>query len=34
MRSKSGTIREIKSEHSFGKLGLYSSVDFAGRLTD
>jgi fructose-1,6-bisphosphatase II len=34
MRSKSGTIREITSEHSFGKLGLYSSVDFAGRLTD
>jgi fructose-1,6-bisphosphatase II len=34
MRSKSGTIREVKSEHSFGKLGLYSSVDFQGRLTD
>lgn len=33
MRSKSGTIREIHSEHSFGKLGLYSSVDFAGKLT-
>jgi fructose-1,6-bisphosphatase II len=33
MRSKSGTIREISSEHSFGKLGLYSSVDFAGKLT-
>jgi fructose-1,6-bisphosphatase II len=33
MRSKSGTIREVHSEHSFGKLGLYSSVDFAGRLT-
>jgi fructose-1,6-bisphosphatase II len=33
MRSKSGTIREITSEHSFGKLGLYSSVDFAGKLT-
>jgi len=33
MRSKSGTIREIYSEHAFGKLGLYSSVDFAGKLT-
>mgnify|MGYP006269795977 FL=1 len=33
MRSKSGTIREIHSEHAFGKLGLYSSVDFAGKLT-
>jgi fructose-1,6-bisphosphatase II len=33
MRSKSGTIREISSEHAFGKLGLYSSVDFAGKLT-
>jgi fructose-1,6-bisphosphatase II len=32
MRSKSGTIREVTSEHSFGKLGLYSAVDFAGRL--
>ncbi|TAK68645.1 MAG: class II fructose-bisphosphatase [Actinomycetota bacterium] len=30
MRSKSGTIREIKSEHRLDKLGLYSAVDFDG----
>jgi fructose-1,6-bisphosphatase II len=29
MRSKSGTIREVKSEHRLDKLGAYSSVDFA-----
>jgi len=28
MRSKSGTIREIKSEHRIAKLSRYSSVDF------
>jgi fructose-1,6-bisphosphatase II len=30
MRSKSGTIREVKSEQGLAKLGLYSSVDFSG----
>jgi hypothetical protein len=28
MRSKSGTIRELKSEHSMAKLRTYASVDF------
>ena len=28
MRSKSGTIREIKSEHALGKLRRYATVDF------
>ena len=28
MRSKSGTIREVKSEHRLSKLGRYSSVNF------
>jgi fructose-1,6-bisphosphatase II len=28
MRSKSGTIREIRSEHRLGKLSSYASVDF------
>ena len=28
MRSKSGTIREVKSEHALVKLGGYASVDF------
>ncbi len=28
MRGKSGTIREVKSEHSLAKLGQYSAVDF------
>ena len=28
MRSKSGTIREIKSEHRLSKLGAYAAVDF------
>ncbi len=28
MRSRSGTIREVKSEHRLAKLGKYSSVDF------
>jgi len=30
MRSKSGTIREVKSEQGLAKLGAYSSVDFSG----
>jgi hypothetical protein len=30
MRSKSGTIREVKSEHSLAKLGTYAAVDFDG----
>ncbi|MEZ5115218.1 MAG: class II fructose-bisphosphatase [Candidatus Nanopelagicales bacterium] len=30
MRSKSGTIREVLSEHQLDKLGRYSSVDFDG----
>ena len=32
MRSKSGTIREVKSEHRLEKLATYASVDF-GRAT-
>ena len=28
MRSKSGTIREVKSEHALSKLSTYASVDF------
>jgi fructose-1,6-bisphosphatase II len=28
MRSKSGTIREVKSEHALAKLGTYAAVDF------
>jgi fructose-1,6-bisphosphatase II len=28
MRGRSGTIREVKSEHRLSKLGTYSSVDF------
>jgi fructose-1,6-bisphosphatase II len=28
MRARSGTIRQITSEHRFGKLGAYSAVDF------
>jgi fructose-1,6-bisphosphatase II len=31
MRSKSGTVREIKSEHRIAKLSRYSAVDFTGR---
>jgi fructose-1,6-bisphosphatase II len=31
MRSKSGTIRELRSEHRLSKLSTYSSVDFSGR---
>jgi fructose-1,6-bisphosphatase II len=31
MRSKSGTIREVKSEHRLTKLGRYAAVDF-GRV--
>ena len=31
MRSKSGTIREIKSEHRIAKLSRYSAVDFTGK---
>ncbi|MFZ2504075.1 MAG: class II fructose-bisphosphatase [Nocardioides sp.] len=35
MRARSGTIRSITSEHRFGKLGAYSSVDFEhGSVTD
>jgi fructose-1,6-bisphosphatase II len=30
MRSKSGTIREIRSEHRLEKLGSYATVDFTG----
>ena len=30
MRSKSGTIREVRSEHSLGKLSAYATVDFHG----
>ncbi len=30
MRSKSGTIREVKSEHRIAKLSRYSAVDFTG----
>jgi fructose-1,6-bisphosphatase II len=30
MRSKSGTIRDIRSEHRLAKLSAYSSVDFTG----
>ncbi|MHB1165777.1 MAG: class II fructose-bisphosphatase [Candidatus Nanopelagicales bacterium] len=30
MRSKSGTIREVRSEHRLLKLSTYSSVDFTG----
>ncbi len=29
MRSKSGTIRELRSEHRLSKLSTYSSVDFS-----
>jgi fructose-1,6-bisphosphatase II len=30
MRSKSGTIREIRSRHELGRLGAYSVVDYQG----
>jgi len=30
MRSKSGTIREIRSEHAMAKLSTYAAVDFQG----
>jgi len=30
MRSKSGTIREVRSEHRLAKLSTYASVDFSG----
>ncbi len=30
MRSKSGTIRDVRSEHRLSKLSTYSSVDFGG----
>ena len=33
MRSKSGTIRSIASEHKFDKLSAYAAVDFAGLPT-
>jgi fructose-1,6-bisphosphatase II len=29
MRSRSGTIRSIKSEHQLWKLQAYSSIDFS-----
>jgi hypothetical protein len=32
MRSRSGTIRTITSEHQFPKLSRYSSVEFAAEL--
>ena len=28
MRGKSGTIREVASEHRLAKLGQYSAIDF------
>lgn len=31
MRSRSGTIREVRSEHRLSKLSTYASVDFSGR---
>ena len=31
MRSKSGTIREVRSEHRLAKLSTYASVDFSGQ---
>ena len=30
MRSRSGTIRDVRSEHRLSKLSTYSSVDFGG----
>ena len=30
MRSKSGTIREVASEHRLDKLGQYAVIDFGG----
>ena len=33
MRSKSGTIREVRSEHRLAKLSTYASVDFGGSGT-
>jgi fructose-1,6-bisphosphatase II len=33
MRSRSGTIRTITSEHQFGKLSRYSSPDYARDFT-
>ena len=30
MRSKSGTIREVRSEHRLAKLSTYASIDFSG----
>jgi fructose-1,6-bisphosphatase II len=30
MRSKSGTIRDVRSEHRIEKLSGYASVDFRG----
>jgi fructose-1,6-bisphosphatase II len=32
MRSRSGTVRTITSEHQFSKISRYSSVDFAAEL--
>ena len=31
MRSKSGTIRDVLSEHRLAKLSTYAAVDFGGR---
>ena len=31
MRSKSGTIRDVRSEHRLAKLSTYAAVDFGGR---
>ncbi len=30
MRSKSGTIRKVESEHRLSKLQAYSAIDFTG----
>jgi hypothetical protein len=32
MRSRSGTVRTITSEHQFSKISRYSSVEFAAEL--
>ena len=34
MRSKSGTIREVNSEHRLDKLGAYATVDFTSPATE
>lgn len=30
MRSKSGTVRKVDSEHQLSKLRAYSAIDFTG----